>query len=91
VPRRLDFVKFRIGAYELDVGITVALELGERAARTPDEHARTAAAKIRGAGASLPVKLSPQEMAALAVVIDEWEVDVETVHRLRTGLPRTHS
>jgi hypothetical protein len=90
VPRRLDFVRFRIGNYELDVAFTVALELAERAARTPDEHARTAAARIRGAGASRPVRLSAEELAALGRVIDEWEVDVETVHRLRTHLPRSH-
>jgi hypothetical protein len=91
VPRRLDIIRFRVGQYELEVGFMVALELAEGASKTPDEHARTAAAKIRGAGASRPVQLSPEEMAALAVVIDEWEVDVETVHRLRTRLPRTHS
>ena len=90
MPRRHDIVRFRVGQYELEVGFTVALELAERAARTPDEDARTAAARIRGAGASRPVRLSPKEMAALALVIDEWEVDVETVHRLRTHLPRPH-
>jgi len=89
VPRRLDFVRFRAGNYELDVAFTVALELAERAARTPDEHARTAADRIRGAGASRPVRLSPEELTALGRVIDEWEVDVETVHRLRSRLPRS--
>jgi hypothetical protein len=91
VPRRLDFVRFRVGNYELDVAFTVALELAERAARAPDEHARTAAQRIHGAGASRPIKLSSEELAALGRVIDEWEVDVETVHRLRTHLPRSHS
>ena len=91
MPRRLDIVRFLVGKYELEVGFTVALELAERAARTPDEDARTAAARIRGAGASSPVRFSPEEMAALGQVIDEWEVDVETVHRLRSHLPRTHS
>lgn len=90
MPQRLDFVRFRIGNYELDVAFTVALELAERAARAPDEHARTAAARIRGAGASRPIRLSAEERAALGRVIDEWEVDVETVHRLRTHLPRSH-
>jgi hypothetical protein len=90
VPRRLDFVRFRLGEYDLEVGFTVALELAERAARAPDEHARTAAARIRGAGASRPVSLSSAELAALGRVIDEWEFDVETVHRLRTHLPRSH-
>jgi hypothetical protein len=90
VPRRLDFVRFRIGEYELDVALTVALELAERAARTPDEHARTAAARIRGAGASRPISLSAEERAALGRVMDAWEVHVETVHRLRTHLPRSH-
>jgi hypothetical protein len=65
------------------------LELAERAARAPDEHARAAAAQIRGAGASHPVRLSPTELAALGRVIDAWEVDVETVHRLRARLPRS--
>jgi hypothetical protein len=91
MPRRLDIVRFRVGEYELEVGFTVALEPAERAAQTPDEDALTVAARTRGAGASRPVRLSPEEMAALALVIDEWEVDVETVHRLRTHLPRTHS
>jgi uncharacterized protein YecE (DUF72 family) len=91
VPRRLDFVRFRVGEYELDVGFTVALELAERAARAPDEHARIAAARIRGAGASRPISLAPEELAALARVIDAWEVDTETVHRLRTRLPQAHS
>jgi hypothetical protein len=91
VPRRLDYIRFRVGEYELEVGFTVALELAQRAARAPDEHARTVAARIRGAGASGPVRLSPEEMVALARVIEEWEVDVETVHRLRTRLPRTPS
>jgi hypothetical protein len=91
MPRGLDIVRFLLGKYELEVGFTVALELAEPVARTPDEDARTAAARIRGAGASSPVRLSPEEMAALTLVIDEWEVDVETVHRLRTHLPRTHS
>ena len=91
MPRRLDIVRFRVGQYEFEVGFTVALELAERAARTSDEDARTAAARIRGTGASRPVELSREELAALALVIDEWEVDVESVHRLRTHLPRTHS
>jgi hypothetical protein len=90
VPRRLDFVRFRVDDDEFEVAIVLALELAERATRTPDEHARSAAARIRGAGASHPVRLSPEELAALGRVIDEWEVDVETVHRLRSRLPRSH-
>jgi hypothetical protein len=91
VPRRLDFVRFRLGEDELEVAFTVALELAERAARASDEDARSAAAWIRGAGASRPIRLSPEELAALAGVIDEWRADVETVHRLRTHVPRMHS
>lgn len=88
MPRRLDFVRFRVGDDELDVAFTVALELAERAARAPDESTRSAAARIRGAGASRPIRLSPEEMAELAGVIDSWEVEVETVRRLRALLPR---
>jgi uncharacterized protein YecE (DUF72 family) len=87
VPRRLDFVRFRVGDDELEVAFTVALELAERAARAPDEHARTAAARLRGAGATRPIRLSPEELAALAWVIDEWEIEAETVRRLRGRLP----
>jgi uncharacterized protein YecE (DUF72 family) len=83
VPRRLDFVRFRINDDDLDVAFVVALELTERAARSPDEAARAAAARIRGAGATRPVKLSPEELASLAAVIDAWELEASTVRRLR--------
>jgi hypothetical protein len=56
VPRRLDLVHFRVGRDDLAVAFQVALELAERARRAPDEAARSAAAKIVGAGASRPVK-----------------------------------
>jgi hypothetical protein len=88
VPRRLDFARFRVDDDEFEVAIVLALELAERAARTQGEHARSAASRIRAAGASHPIRLSPAELAALGRVIDEWEVDVETVRRLRERLPR---
>jgi hypothetical protein len=90
LPRRLDYVTFRVGEYELDVAFMVALELAGRCERAADEEARTVAQRIRGAGATRPIKLSAEELAALGRVIDAWEVDVETVHRLRTHLPRSH-
>ncbi|SRR6266496_2308494 len=34
VPRRLDFVRFRVGDDEIEVAFVVALELAERAVRT---------------------------------------------------------
>lgn len=86
MPRRLDYVRFAIGDDELEVAFTVALELAERAARAPDEAARSAAVRIRAAGASRPIKLSPAELAALAAVIDAWELDASTVRRLRQRL-----
>jgi len=46
VPRRLDFVRFRVGDDELEAAFQVARELAERARRAPDEAARSAAAKI---------------------------------------------
>jgi hypothetical protein len=49
--------------------------------------ARSAAARIRCAGASRPVRLSADEQSALARVIDGWELEVETVRRLRKRLP----
>jgi hypothetical protein len=87
VPRRLDFVRFLVDDDELEVAFTVALELAERAARARDEGARAAASRIRGAGASSPIRLSEEELAALAVVIDDWEAEARTVRRLRERLP----
>lgn len=83
MPRRLDFVRFRVGNEEVEVAFTLALELAERAARTPDDAARSAASRIRAAGASRPVRLSVAELAALAAVIDAWSVEGETALRLR--------
>lgn len=86
MPRRLDFVRFQVGADEVEVAFMVALELAGRAERSPDEDARSAALKIRGAGASRPVKLSAAELAAFRRVIDDWDTDVKTVCRLRERL-----
>jgi len=83
VPERLDLVRFVVGDDELEVAFQLALELAKRAARAPDEAARTAAARIRSAGASRPIKLSSEEQAAVARVIDAWEAEAETVRRLR--------
>jgi hypothetical protein len=87
MPRHLDFVTFRVGDDELQVEFTVALELAARAFRAPDDAARSAAARIRGAGASRPVRLEPEELAAFAQVIDAWQAEAETVRRLRERLP----
>jgi hypothetical protein len=86
MPNRLDFVHFRLGRDDLPVAFQVALELAERARREPDEAARSAAAKIVGAGASRPIVLSAAEQAALGGVIDAWEAEVEPVRRLRERL-----
>lgn len=87
MPRRLDFVRFKIGDDEIEVAFTIALDLADRAERAPDDAARTAAARIRGAGASRPIKLSADELAALGRVIDAWEGEASTVRRLRERLP----
>jgi hypothetical protein len=87
VPRRLDFVHFRVGRDDLQVAFQVALELAERARRAPDEAGRIAGARIIGAGASRPIELSADEQAALGRVIDEWASEVESVWRLRKRLP----
>jgi hypothetical protein len=87
VPRRLDFVHFRMGDADLAVGFTVAHEIAERAARAPNDAARSAAAKIRGAGASAAIRLDDDEQAALAAVIDAWQVEGDTLRRLRERLP----
>lgn len=65
------------------MGFVLAIELANRAARAPDDAARSAAARIRGAGASRPVRLSEAELAALAEVIDAWSIEGETARRLR--------
>jgi predicted nucleic acid-binding protein len=83
---RLNFVRFRIGDDELAVSFTVALELAERASRALDDDAREVAGKIRGAGASRPVVLTDEQLAALARVTDLWERNAETVRELRQRL-----
>jgi hypothetical protein len=88
MPQRLDYVSLRIGDDEFEVAFVLAHELAERAARAPDEAARSAAARITGAGASRPIKLSPEEQAALGRVIDAWESEAGTVRQLRERLPR---
>jgi hypothetical protein len=88
VPRRLDFVRFRVGDDEVDVAFTLAVELADRAARAPDDAARSAAVRIRGAGASRPVRLAAAELAALAEVIDAWSSDADTARQLREKLTR---
>ena len=87
MPRRLDFITFRVGDEEVFIAFTLALELAERAARAPDDDARSASSRIRAAGASRPVRLTEAELAALAAVIDSWEAEAETVRRLRELLP----
>jgi hypothetical protein len=86
VPQRLDSVRFVVGDREIAVAFLVALELAERAARTHDADIRAVGSRIRGAGASSPIVLSVSESAALARVIDEWELDVTTVRSLRSHL-----
>jgi len=87
MPRRLDFVRFRLGDEELEVAFMVALELAQRASRAPDEAARTAGARILGAGASRPIVLAADEQAAIARVIDAWTEEAASVERLRRRLP----
>jgi hypothetical protein len=87
MPRRLDFVHFQVGDTDVEVAFMVAHEIARRAAHTTDEAARSAAAKIRGAGASRPIRLDTDELAALAAVIDAWEGEAKTVRRLREVLP----
>ena len=87
MPQRRDVVRFLVDDDEFEVAFTVALELADRAARAPDRAARSAAARIRGAGASRPIKLAPEELVALEGVIDAWELEAETVRRLREQLP----
>jgi hypothetical protein len=86
MPRRFDFVHFHIGDAEVEEAFMVAHEIARRAAHTTDEAARSAGAKIR-AGASRPIRLDARELTALAAVIDAWQVEAETVRRLRERLP----
>ena len=88
MSHRLNFVRFAIGDDEIEVAFAITIELAERAARVPDEAARSAAARIRGAGASRPIKLSPEELEALDRVIDAWEIEAATVRRIRERLER---
>jgi hypothetical protein len=87
MPRRLDYVTFHLEGEDLEVAFAIALELVERATRMPDEAARSAAGRIRAAGASRAITLAVEELAALGQVIDQWEVEAATVRRLRERLP----
>ena len=71
----------------MEVAFMVAHEIARRAAHTTDAAARSAGAKIRGAGASRPIKLDQDELAALAAVIDTWQAEAETLRQLRQRLP----
>jgi len=86
VQHRLDFVHFGVDRDDVAVAFQVAHELAERARRAPNEAARSAAAKIIGAGASRPIVLSTDEQAALARVIDAWTEEGASVERLRKRL-----
>jgi hypothetical protein len=87
MPRRLDFVRFRVADLEIDVDWRIAKEICDRCATTDDPHARTAAKRIAAVGASRPAVLDAGELVALAKVIDEWEIEAETLRRLREELP----
>jgi hypothetical protein len=91
VPRRLDYVTFRVDDDDLEVAFVLALELADRLERAPDDVARSLPARIRGAGASRPVRLTDEEQTAMARAIDAWHTaEVETARRLRERLLREH-
>jgi hypothetical protein len=86
VPPRLDVVRFVVGDQEIEVAWDIVAELRDRCERADDAVAREVAVRLRAVGATRPVKLTRDQLAALLVVLDRWEVETETARRLRLAL-----
>ena len=83
MPKRLDVVRFVVGDREVPVAWDLAVEIRDRCIRADDPFAREAAARIRAVGATRPVTLTREQLAALLVVLERWEVEVGTGRVLR--------
>jgi hypothetical protein len=86
MPQRLDVVRFVVGDRELPVAWDLATEIRDRCIRADDPFAREAAARMRDVGASRPVTLNREQLAALLAVLDRWEAEAETGRLLRLAL-----
>jgi len=86
VPKRLDVVRFTIGNREIPVAWDLAVEIRDRCIRADDPFAREVAARMRAVGATSPVRLSRDQLAALLAVLERWEVEAETGRLLRLAV-----
>jgi hypothetical protein len=62
------------------------VELRDRCNRADDPFAREVAARMRAVGATRPVTLTREQLGALLVVLEQWEVEAETGRLLRLAL-----
>jgi hypothetical protein len=86
VPERLDTVRFLVGDQELEVAWDLAVEIRESCHCADDAAARDVAARMHAVGATRPVALSRGQLAALLVVLEQWDIEAETGRRLRLAL-----
>ena len=86
VPQRLDVVRFVVGDREIPVAWDLAVELRDRCMRADDPFAREVAARMRAVGATRPVTLSREQLAALLAVLVRWEVEAETGRLLQLAI-----
>ena len=86
MPQRLNVVRFVIGERELPVAWGLAAELRDRCERAEDGTAREVAARLRAVGARQPVTLTREQLAALLLILERWEVEAETGRLLRLAL-----
>lgn len=77
MPRRLDFVTFRVGDRDVDLPWQLAVELRVRLALAVDTQARAIAERIAAVGASRPVLIRHDERAAFERVLKRWADDVD--------------
>jgi hypothetical protein len=86
VPKRLDVVRFAVGERELPVAWDIAAELRDRCERDDDRTAHEVAEQMRAVGATRPVTLTREQLAALLAVLERWEIEVETGRLLRLAI-----
>ena len=86
MPKRLDVVRVVVGDQEVEVAWDLATELRDRCIHADDPFAREAAARMRAVGATRPVTLTREQLAALLIVLERWEVEAEAGRRLRQAI-----
>jgi hypothetical protein len=86
VSHHLAVVRFVVGDREIPVAWDIAADLRDRCIRADDPFAREVAAQMRATGATRPVSLTRDQLAALLAVPERWEVEAETARLLRIAI-----